>query len=432
MKLLRVFFAVSILAFATQALAEFKFVITRGYDKPTSIAVVPFCWNGTEVLPEQIASIVGSDFSRTGQFSSLAPENMLSQPCDNNDVYFRDWKLLKQDYLIIGQISQLPGTNNYEVIYRLYDVFREQNIQSAKVTGSKEQLRDLAHAIADSAYEKITGIRGVFSTKIAYVTLNKESDKSIYRLEVADADGYRAKTLYQSNGSIISVSWSSDAKKLAFTNFEPNGKTRIKIVDRFTRKVETLPAYPGINSGASFSPDGKTIAFVNSQTGNPDIYLMDLESKKITRITKHWSIDTEPSWSPDGKKLLFTSERGGRPQIYQVTLDTRAVERLTFEGIYNARAQYSSDGKYVVMVHQDGGPFHVAALDLATRQLRILTETDLDESPSMAPNGTMLVYATQNKGRGVLAWASVDGQLASIMPAVNGHVREPAWSPFIR
>ena len=420
------------MAIASHALAEFKFVITRGYDKPTSVAVVPFCWNGSEVLPEQISSIVGSDLSRTGQFSSLAPENMLSQPCESNEVYYRDWKLLKQDYLIIGQIFQVAGTQNYQVEYRLFDVFREQNIQAAKVTGAKDQLRDLAHAISDSVYEKITGIKGVFSTKIAYVTLNTESGKPIYRLEVADADGYRAKTLFQSNNSIISISWSKDAKKLAFTNFEANGMTRIKVVDRFTHKVETLPSYPGINSGASFSPDGKTLAFVNSQTGNPDIYLMDLATKKITRVTKHWSIDTEPSWSPDGKKLLFTSERGGRPQIYQVTLDTGAVERLTFEGTYNARAQYSSDGKYVVMVHQDnGGAFHVAALELATRQLRILTDTDLDESPSIAPNGTMLVYATQNKGRGVLAWASVDGQLASIMPAVNGHVREPAWSPFI-
>lgn len=418
--------------FVTDASAEFKFIITRGYDQPTSIAIVPFCLNGQQVMPENIAAIVGSDLGRTGQYQALSNDNMLSQPCSHDQVYFRDWKLLKQDYLVVGSIDYDESTKKYDVTYRLYDVLKEANIHASKVSGTREQVRDLAHLISDNIYQKLTGIKGAFSTKIAYVTVDVKNGIQTYRIEVSDADGHRPIELFRSNDAIISLAWSADGKKLGFTNFDEQGHTKIKVVDRLTKKVETLPAYPGINSGAAFSADGTQLAFVNSKSGNADIYLLDLETKKIRQVTKHWSIDTEPSWSPDGKKLLFTSERGGRPQIYQLRLDTGRVERLTFEGIFNARAHYSSDGKYVVMVHQSSQGFHVAALEVENRQFRILTDTDLDESPSISPNGTMLVYGTQSNGRGVLAWASIDGELASIMPSVSGHVREPAWSPYLR
>lgn len=414
------------------AQAEFRFVITKGYSSPTTVAIAPFCWNGSEVLPEDVASVVMSDMSRTGQFATLETDNMLSQPCSHDQVYFRDWKLLKQDYLVIGQIDADEAKGKYTITYRLYDVFKEQNIHAARVTGKKNQLRDLAHRISDGVYQKITGIKGVFSTRIAYVTLDRKTSGNQYRLEISDADGHRAKTIYTSSQSIISLAWAQDGKKIAFTSFDEKGRTKIKVADLASGKIETMPAYRGINSGAAFSPDGSELAFVNSQSGNADIYMMNLVTKDVRKITKHWAIDTEPSWSPDGKKLLFTSERGGKPQIYQLTLDTGRVERLTFEGSYNARAHYSADGKHVVMVHLKSGVYHIAALDMETRRLRVLTETNLDESPSVAPNGTMLVYATQSKGKGVLAWATVDGEVASIMPSAHGHVREPAWSPYLR
>lgn len=421
-----------VVLFANNALAEFKFIITRGYDQPTSIAVVPFCLNGQQVMPENVAAIIGSDLSRTGQYMAMSPDNMLSQPCDHAQVYFRDWKLLKQDYLVIGNIDYDVLLKKYHLTYRLYDVVNGVNIHAARVSGTRDQVRDLAHLISDSVYEKLTGIKGVFSTKIAYVTVDSTDDSKTYRVEVSDADGHRPVELFKSPNAIISLAWSADGRKIGFTNFTEKGYTRIKIVDRLSKSIEELPAFPGINSGVAFSPDGNQLAFVNSKTGNADIYVLDLTTKKIRQITKHWSIDTEPSWSPDGTKLLFTSERGGRPQIYQVRLDTGRVERLTFEGVFNARAHYSSDGKYIVMVHQNGQGFHVGALEVENRQFRILTDTDLDESPSISPNGTMLVYGTKNNGRGVLAWASIDGELASIMPSVSGHVREPAWSPYLR
>lgn len=418
---------------AGTVLAEFRFIITRGNEQPTSVSVVPFCWSGSQVLPESVDTIVMSDLSRTGQFTTLPPENMLSQPCDHEQVYFRDWKLLKQDYLVIGQIDRVPGENDrYAIVYRLYDVFREENIHAARVTGTLQQLRDLAHLVSDGIYQKITGVRGVFSTKIAYVTQNRVNGEDEYRLVVADADGHRPVTLFKSNNSLLSLSWSHDGQKLAFTSFDNDGRTYIRIVDRLTGELKTLPRYKGINSGAAFSPDGTELAFVNSKAGNADIYVINLVTRELRKITKHWAIDTEPSWSPDGKKLLFTSERGGKPQIYQVTLDTGDIERLTFEGSFNARAHYSADGKHIVLVHLASNVFHVAALNMETRDLRILTETVLDESPSVAPNGTLLVYATQDKGKGVLAWATVDGEIASIMPSSRGHVREPAWSPYLR
>ncbi len=417
---------------AAQAQAEFKFIITRGYDQPTTVAVVPFCWAGAQVMPENMAHIISADLSRTGQYQPLSDENMLSQPCRHDQVYFRDWKLLQQDYLVIGDIAYDANTLKYLITYRLYDVVRETNVYAAQVSGTREQVRDLAHLISDGVYQKLSGIRGVFSTKIAYVTLNSNGGKPVYRVEVSDADGHRPVELFRSNSAIISLAWSADGRKLAFTHFDEDGRTSIYVVDRITKALEKLPSYAGINSAAAFSPDGKNIAFVNSKSGNAEIYLMNLSTKVIKQLTNHWAIDTEPSWSPDGKQILFTSERGGRPQIYQLWLDTGRVERLTFEGVYNARGHYSSDGKYVIMVHQSSQSFHIAALDLETRQLRILTETELDESPSIAPNGTMLVYGTQNDGRGVLAWASVDGELASIMPSETGHVREPAWSPYLQ
>ena len=421
-----------VVLYAHSAIAEFKFIITRGYDQPTSIAVVPFCLNGQQVMPENVAAIIGNDLGRTGQYMAMSPDNMLSQPCDHDQIYFRDWKLLKQDYLIIGNIDYDNLLKKYNLTYRLYDVVNGSNIHAARVSGTRDQIRDLAHLISDSVYEKLTGIKGAFSTKIAYVTVDSDSESKVYRVEVSDADGHRPIEMFRSPNAIISLAWSADGKKIGFTNFTEKGYTRIKIVDRLSKKLEELPAFPGINSGVAFSPRGDKLAFVNSKTGNADIYILDLATRKVTQVTKHWSIDTEPSWSPDGTKLLFTSERGGRPQIYQVSLDTGRVERLTFEGVFNARAHYSSDGKYIVMVHQNGQGFHVGALEVSNRQFRVLTNTDLDESPSISPNGTMLVYGTKNDGRGVLAWASIDGELASIMPSVSGHVREPAWSPYLR
>ncbi len=431
MRHLTTILALVAVTFAPMSFAEFRFVITKGYDQATEVAITNFCWDGERILPEDISSIVYSDLERTGQFKRPSGP-LIANPCNPEDVYFRDWRLQGPDYLVIGNIEQDSVTKKYIVNYRLYDVFREMNIHHARITGSENQLRDMAHMVSDAIYEKMSGVKGAFNTKLAYVTHNRTEDGPVYNLEISDADGHRQKVIYKSAQSIISPAWSADGRNIAFTTFSEKGRTSIKIANRITGQITSLPSYKGINSGAAFSPDGKSLAFVNSQTGNADIYVMNLETKKVKQLTSHWAIDTEPSWSPDGKKLLFTSERGGRPQIYQLTLDTGAVERLTFEGSFNARAHYSSDGKHIVMVHQSSGVFHVAALNTETRELKVLSETDLDESPSIAPNGTMLIYATQQKNKGVLAWASLDGEIASIMPAERGHVREPAWSPYLR
>ena len=230
----------------------------------------------------------------------------------------------------------------------------------------------------------------------------------------------------------MSVSWAPDGRSVAYVSFE-TGRPAIVIQNVVTGARKLLPQYPGINSAPAFSPDGRRLAMVLSRDGNPEIYVTNLADNTLRRVTRHHAIDTEPSWTADGRSLIFTSDRGGKPQIYQLRLATNQLERLTWLGDYNARARLLPDGKHLVYVHRrkSGGFFHIAWQDLERDDVRVLTQTSLDESPSLAPNGTMLIYATQDRGRGILAVVSIDGRVKYRLPSSSGDVREPAWSPFI-
>ena len=409
--------------------SELVIEITQGVDNPVPIAVVPFQWSGDSALNEDVAQVVDADLERSGQFKSLKRSLMLSFPYQKEDIYFRDWSYLATEYLIIGQV--LPTDDGgYQVDYQLFDVQRQESVAGARFTGGKNDLRALAHSVSDAVYEALTGLKGAFRTRIAYVAADKKVNPSYYKLLVADADGYNAKEILKSNQPIMSPSWSRDASKLAYVSFETN-RPAIYVQDITTGKRERIKSFKGINGAPAWSPDGSKLAIVLSKDGNAEIYVLDLTTNRLTRVTKHYGIDTEPSWSVDGKNILFTSDRGGKPQIYQVTLDSGWVERLTFEGDYNARGSLTHDGRFLVLVSRHDSQFHIAVQDLQRGTMSLLTQTSVDESPSVAPNGSMVIYSTQDGGRDILAAVSIDGKVKFNIPANEGVVREPAWSPYL-
>ena len=412
------------------AAAEVTIEIDRGYDNPKKIAIVPFGGGGVAGI-ENPAGVVSFDLARSGQFAPLGAENMLSLPSQPNEVFFRDWRILGVDYLVIGR-AEVEFDGKIAINYYLYDVLNERQLTSERLRGDRNSVRDMAHMVSDGVYEKITGIPGAFSTKIVYVLATDLGTATArFKLEMADVDGARARTLLESREPILSVSWSPDAKRVAYVSFE-KGKPAIFMQEIATAQRTLLTDFPGLNSAPVFSPDGRRLALVLSRDGNPEIYTMDLATRALVRVTRHHAIDTEPSWTADGRSLIFTSDRGGKPQIYKVELATGLTERVTFEGDYNARARMLPDGKHIVFVHRRNGVFHIALLDTERDRMMILTETSLDESPSVAPNGTMLIYATQDRGRGILAVVSIDGRVKYRLPSSAGDVREPDWSPYLR
>jgi TolB protein len=405
-------------------------IIDAGYDKQTRIAVVPFGMGpglGDEV---SVSDVVAFDLARSGQFAPLERDNLLSRPTARSEVFFRDWRILGIEYLVIGT-SELQTDGLVEVKFMLFDVVNEREMHLDEMSVPRAKMRDAAHVISDAVFEKITGIPGAFSTRLIYVLAKDQGTRGeSFSLEMADSDGERARTLFTSTEPLMSASWSPDASKVAYVSFE-TGRPTIVVQDVVTGSREIVTQFAGINSAPVFSPDGKQLALVLSRDGNPEIYTMTLLDRRMRRITRHHAIDTEPSWTPDGKSLIFTSDRAGQPQIYQVELATNLIERLTFEGSYNARARLLPDGKHLVYVHRREGVFHIAWQDLERDDVRVLTQSDLDESPSLAPNGTMLIYATQDRGKGILAVVSIDGRVKYRLPSSSGDVREPAWSPFI-
>lgn len=419
--------------FSLAAQAQLTIEITRGVDNPTRIAVAPLELAGGASFSEDISRIIENNLRRSGQFEPVPREDMLSFPDREADVHFRDWRMLDAEYLIVGRVENTAGL--YQVHYDLYDVLNQRKILSKQIVeGSERQLRDIAHAISDRVYEALTGMQGAFATEVIYVEVLRERTggegfDETFRLMRADADGARATMLLESDQPILSPVWSPNGRRVAYVSFETS-RPAIFVQDLATGEREQLTDFKGLNGAPAWSPDGKKLALTLSKDGNPEIYTLDIESGNFTRRTQHFAIDTEPSWTADGKGIIFTSNRGGKPQIYQVTLANGRVERLTFEGDYNARGRISPDGRTMVMVHQREGVFHIAAQDLETGTLRILTETYLDESPSIAPNSAMLIYATSRNDKGVLAVVSLDTGTRYVLPSEQGDVREPAWSPY--
>ncbi len=414
---------------ASIAQAQLTIEISQGMDNPTAIAIAPFAWQGNGAPPEDVAAVVDSDLARSGQFVPIARTDMLSRPTAQADVFYRDWRAIEAEYLLIGRVSK--ANNELRIEYDLFDVLRQTIVDSGAETGPASTARMMSHRVADAVYEKLTGVPGAFATRLLYISVTRvPGGKDYSRLTMSDSDGANPVVLLETSEPLLGPTWSPDAKSIAYVSFE-TGRPAIYRQELSTGRREQLTNFKGLNSAPAWSPDGKTMAMVLSKDGSPDIYLMDLATKQLKRITRHYAIDTEPAWMPDGNSLLFTSDRGGKPQIYRYDLRNGSTERLTFEGTYNARARVAQDGRNVVMVHQQDGRFHIALLDLVTNRTHVLTTTQLDESPSIAPNGSMVLYATKAGDRGILAGVSVDGGVKFRLPAREGDVREPAWSPYL-
>lgn len=415
---------------AQAALAQEAIEITRGSDRATPIAVVPFGWQGGTPLSEDLAEITGNNLRNSGMFAPFARENMLSHPTRAEEIFPRDWKMLGVEYVLAGQVT--GSGEGYQLQYHLYSVPREEVLMSRTVSGGQNQLRDMAHKLSDEVFEHITGIKGAFSTKLLYVAAERFSADNIrYTLQRSDYDGARAVTLLQSREPILTPSYAPDGQRIAYVSFE-SGRPEIFVHYIQTGRRERITSFEGLNGAPAWSPDGKRLAFVLSRDGNPEIYVMDLDSKQMRRVTNHHGIDTEPTWM-DNNTLVFTSDRGARPQIYKQNLNSGTTERLTFVGNYNANAKLSVDGRTMVMVHRQDGyrNFHIATQDLERGNLKVLTETSLDESPTVAPNGTMLIYATRQQGRGVLMLVSTNGRARSEIPTKFTDLRVPSWSPYL-
>ncbi|MCP5178390.1 MAG: Tol-Pal system beta propeller repeat protein TolB [Pseudomonadales bacterium] len=404
-------------------------VITQGRDNPTRIGIVPMRMDGSLAGLVDAAEIVAGDLARSGEFAPIARDNMLSMPVRPEEVIYRDWRVLGAEFVSIGQATR-EADGRVTVTFYLFDVPGQRQLLMERVTGRMDQWRDIAHRVADLIYEKITGVRGAFSTRIAYVLAQYAgTSRARYSIEVADADGERSRTIYSSSQPLMSVSWAPDARRIAYVSFE-TGRPSIVIQDVYSLARERIASFRGINSAPVFSPDGRQLAMVLSRDGNPEIYLYNLTDRTLRRLTRNPAIDTEPTWAPDGRRIIFTSDRGGKPQIYALELATNFEERLTFEGDYNARARMLDDGN-LVFVHRSAGIFNIAWQDMRRDRVVVLTRTNLDESPSVAPNGAMLMYATQARGKGILAVVSIDGSVKYELPSSSGDVREPAWSPFM-
>ncbi|MGB5326081.1 MAG: Tol-Pal system beta propeller repeat protein TolB [Pseudomonadales bacterium] len=414
-------------ALAVQVLrADLLIEITEGVDNPVRIAVVPFAHSGAPVGID-LASIVSADLTRSGRFEVLPRDAMLSTPRSAAEVVYRDWRSLGVEYLLIGR-SELFG-DALVLDIELFDVQRQRPVLSQRLQNRSSEIRALAHAASDEVYEELTGIKGVFGTRMAYVSVSgKDLANRTHRLIVADADGARPREILRSREPILSPDWSPDGKQIAYVSFE-SGRPAIYRQELATGVREQITAFQGLNGAPAWSPDGKRMAMVLSRDGNPEIYVMELASKQLTRVTRHFSIDTEPDWMPDGRALVFTSDRGGQPQIYRIELDSGATSRLTFRGSYNAAAQMLEDGKSMVMVSRQNGDYHIAWQEIETGRLLVLTRSSLDESPSIAPNGSMLLFATKQGERGVLAAVALDGGFKYRLPSPDSDVREPAWSP---
>lgn len=436
---------VILVAFCSVALkAEIDIVITSGMDNARPVAVLPFSWKSEGRPSQDAASVIAADLRRSGRFNPMPRHQLVQQVDRYADVNLAVWREKGIEAVVVGRIEK-QADGRLRVSYELIDVFQKrQEMRNNKMVSvdrnridaysaviEAKDLRFQAHRVADRIYQKLTGERGAFATRIAYVSVNRKIEKP-FSLMIADSDGYAPQTLFRSTEAIMSPAWSPNAQKLAYVSFE-NGRSEVYIQDIYkVNSRKRIAAFEGINSAPAFSPDGRKLSLTLSRDGNPEIYVLNLTSERFSRITNNRnSIETEASWSPDGQSILFTSDRGRGPQIYKQNLASSRAKRITFEGNYNASASMTPDGRTMVLINRTNGVFHVAVQDMETRTLQTLTKTSLDESPSLAPNGSMVIYATVYRGKQVLSVVSTDGRFKARLPAREGEVKAPVWSPFL-
>jgi len=415
--------AASLLLAAAPGHAQLRLDITQGVRDAVPIAVVPL-GGQAEGAATDVAAVVANDLRMSGRFAPLERRDMVARPTAGAEIRYEDWRLLKSDFIVVGRVE--PDGVSFE----LHNVRTGASLLAQRLPSSEKGLRATAHRIADLVFERLTGIRGAFSTRIAYVAVDGKPPAQRYRLLVSDADGYNPRTVLESREPIMSPAWSPDGQNLAYVSFE--GKASAIYVQRLaTGERRRVSARAGINGAPAWSPDGRKLALTLSRDGNLDIYTLELATQTLTRVTSDDAIDTEAEWSRDGQSLYFTSDRAGNAQVYRVVLDeARRAERVTFTNGYNARPRVSPDGKELAMITLDRGGYRVGVMDLASRNLRVLTSSRQDDSPSFAPNGALVIYATREGGRGALAIASSDGAFQQRLSSDQGDVRDPAWQPF--
>tara|TARA_B100001123_G_scaffold148369_1_gene171814 strand:+ start:3408 stop:4736 length:1329 start_codon:yes stop_codon:yes gene_type:complete len=403
--------------------------ITEGADSGIPIAVVPFEFEGSQKPKQGLRGVIAADLHRSGRFELLPTGDFLSRPGHPDQVRFKDWRLIKAEALAVGQIRQ-TGDDRYDVTFHLFDVFKEQQLAGYRWSVQSSQMREVAHQVSDYIYKAMTGVPGAFDTRIAYVTVENSSDNNrTYRLMVADSDGYGAQEILRTNFPILSPAWSPSGDQLAYVSFASRTSgAMIWLQNIQTGARSKLLEEKGTASAPAWSPDGRRLALTLSRNGNSDIYVLNIAHRKLRRLTKHSAIDTEAAWSPNSRYIVFTSDRTGRPQIHRMSVTGGPAELLTREGRENARASYGPDGKSLVLVTNRGKGYRIGVFYVDSGSVDVLTDGTLDESPTFAPNGAMILYATQRGSQGVLAAVSADGRVRQILKLHQGEVREPAWS----
>ena len=417
--MIRVFYLIFINLFLY---SELILEITESAKQPVKIAVLQK--NDNSFKGQQIVSIISNDLKRTGEFEVLSSDQLLSIPLNESEVIQRDWLLLDVDSIIFIETNE--DDNNLDINYSIFNISYNETEDKRRVLGLPDGIRQSSHYVSDGIYEFFFGIEGVSSTKLMYVMKNSD----IHRLMISDADGFNEQILLKSNKSIISPAWSSDAEDIAYVSFE-NNRAQVFTQNLESGKRELILSSNSSVSSPAWSPNKRYLALTSTMDGNSEIYLVELKTKKISRLTENMSIDTEPAWSTDGRKIIFTSDRAGSPQIYEIDIRTKIKRRLTTEGNYNARASYLNKNE-IVFVHRGAENFNIAKLNLKTRDLEVLTSTQNDESPCIAPNGNVIIYATKDGSLSYLAGVNISSKVKFRLPALYGELKEPAWSPFLR
>jgi TolB protein len=422
-------YILTILLIAQPIFSELVLEITKGSDNPYSLALLNF--DGSETKIYEVSKIVKNDLNRTGEFRILDNKQLLSIPTNEDNLNYSDFKLLGIDYIVMGSLEE-EDISNISAVYKIFSVQKESQLRTSTVYGVPNKLKQLAHYISDGIYEEITGLKGVASTRLLYVTEEFAGGISQFKLNVADADGSNEQILLRSNEPIISPSWSPDSKQVAYVSFE-TGMAKVFIQNIATGKREIVLENKFQISSPSWSPNGKFMSLTLYQDGNAEIYILNLKNKNLTRLTNHYSIDTESSWSPNGSKIMFTSGRSGSPQLYEINLKkfNAKPQRITFEGNYNAKGSYLPNGEGVVFVHRKNSNFQIALKYFNENFVRPLTNSQLDESPSISANGNVIIYAISENETGLLAGVTLSGARFRL-PMKKGEVREPSWSGFLR
>ena len=437
--LARLFAALSAALFLMVSLparSELTIQVVRGNDKAVPVAVIPFAWQGEGLLPEDVAGIITNDLRVSGDFAPLPDSQFLGYPSSAADVHFSDWRRLGVNWLVVGRI--VPGDAGYKIRYELLDVRSGQSVVQRQIQDGRRRLRSLAHRISNAVYKEITGIRGPFTSHIAYVKEEKvEGQRRRYQLMYADMDGHNAASLLRSGQPLLAPSWSPDGTRLAYVSFE-SGNSVVYVHNLASGQREAVSQFAGVNNAPRWSPDGRLLALALSKGGSSDIYLLNSKTGQLQQLTRHFAVDSEPAWTPDGRQLIFSSNRGGSIQLYRMNLDPGATAmRLSFTGTFNARAQIFPDGDNMVMVHKGEGEggYSIAVQNLASGRVRVLTAAPgLQDAPSLAPNGRMVVYSDRVGTRSVVRMVSVNGRSQFTLPLgdAGADVYEPAWSPFLQ